>query len=108
MSHPLDDVLGALADPTRRSLFARLAQDGPDTATRLAEGLPVSRQAVVKHLQVLTGAGLLDPEREGREVRYRADPAAMDQAVDWMVRTGAAWDMRLDRLRRQVDRDRQG
>jgi DNA-binding transcriptional ArsR family regulator len=99
----LDDVLGALADPTRRSLFERLATDGPDTATRLAVGLPVSRQAVVKHLQVLSGAGLLTAERDGREVRYRADPRAMDDAVAWMVRTGAEWDRRLGRLRRRVE-----
>lgn len=99
----LDDVLGALADPTRRSLFERLATDGPDTATHLAVGLPVTRQAVVKHLQVLSGAGLLTAERDGREVRYRADPRAMDDAVAWMVRTGAEWDRRLGRLRRRVE-----
>jgi DNA-binding transcriptional ArsR family regulator len=99
----LDDVLGALADPTRRSLFERLAAGGPDTATHLADGLPVTRQAVVKHLQVLASAGLLTSAREGREVRYRAEPGALDDAVAWMVRTGAAWDRRLDRLRRRVD-----
>jgi DNA-binding transcriptional ArsR family regulator len=98
----LGDVLAALADPTRRSLFERLAAGGPDTATHLADGLPVTRQAVVKHLQVLTSAGLLTSSREGREVRYRAEPAALADAVEWMVRTGAAWDRRLDRLRRRV------
>jgi len=103
VSSALDDVLGALADPTRRSLFERLTTAGPDTATRLAAGLPVTRQAVVKHLQVLSGAGLLIAEREGREVRYRADPKAMDDAVAWMVRTGAGWDRRLERLRRRVE-----
>ena len=56
----------------------------------------------MKHLQVLASAGLLTSTREGREVRYRAEPAALDDAVDWMVRTGAAWDRRLDRLRRRV------
>jgi DNA-binding transcriptional ArsR family regulator len=103
----LDDVLGALADPTRRSLFERLVTTGPDTATHLAGDLPVTRQAVVRHLQVLASAGLLTAEREGREVRYRADPAALDDAVDWMVRRGAAWDRRLARLRSRVaDADR--
>ncbi|MFI5044909.1 MAG: ArsR/SmtB family transcription factor [Acidimicrobiales bacterium] len=95
----LDQVLGALADPTRRSLFRRLATDGPDTATNLADGMTVSRQAVVKHLRVMAGAGLLSPERSGREVRYRAEPEVMDDAVAWMVTSGAAWDRRLDRLR---------
>jgi DNA-binding transcriptional ArsR family regulator len=100
----LDDVLGALADPTRRSLFERLATGGPDTATRLADGLSVTRQAVVKHLQVLADAGLATSEREGREVRYRAEPAALADAVEWMVDTGAAWDRRLSRLRTRVER----
>jgi DNA-binding transcriptional ArsR family regulator len=98
----LDEVLGALADPTRRSLFERLIASGPDTATHLADGLPVTRQAVVKHLQVLAHAGLLTSAREGREVRYRAEPGALDDAVDWMVRSGAAWDRRLERLRGRV------
>jgi DNA-binding transcriptional ArsR family regulator len=98
----LDHVLGALADPTRRTLFARLSIAGPDTATHLAVGLPVTRQAVVKHLQVLSDAGLLSAERDGREVRYRAEPAAMDDAVNWMIQTGAQWDRRLTRLRRRV------
>jgi DNA-binding transcriptional ArsR family regulator len=99
----LDGVFSALADPTRRGLYERLLAGGPDTATNLVEDLPVSRQAVVKHLQVLSGAGLLTAERAGREVRYRADPRAMDDAVAWMVRTGAEWDRRLGRLRRRVE-----
>jgi DNA-binding transcriptional ArsR family regulator len=104
VSPSLDLVLGALAEPTRRSLFLRLAADGPETATTLALGLPVSRQAVAKHLEVLTGAGLLHRVRVGREVRFEADPQAMDGAVAWMVQAGAAWDRRLDRLRDQVGR----
>jgi DNA-binding transcriptional ArsR family regulator len=91
-------VLGALADPLRRSLFRRLLSDGPDTATRLADGAPVSRQAVVKHLQVLAEAGLLQPQRSGREVRYAAEPSALDDAVAWMMSAGASWDRRLSRL----------
>jgi DNA-binding transcriptional ArsR family regulator len=102
VSPSLDLVLGALAEPTRRSLFLRLASDGPETATTLAEGLPVSRQAVAKHLQVLAGAGLLTRVRAGREVRFEADPKAMDDAVSWMVGAGAAWDRRLERLRRSL------
>jgi DNA-binding transcriptional ArsR family regulator len=100
----LDDVFAALADPTRRSLFGRLLADGPDTATRLAGGASVSRQAVVKHLQVLAGAGLASAERAGREVRWSAQPAGLDPAVAWMVDAGAAWDRRLDRLGRRVRR----
>ena len=96
-------MLGALADPTRRALFERLVAEGPDTATNLAHGMAVTRQAVVKHLQVMRGAGLLSSERDGREVRYRAEPAAMDDAVVWMVDTAAAWDRRLARLRARLD-----
>jgi DNA-binding transcriptional ArsR family regulator len=110
---PLDDLFDALADPTRRRLFTRLVQDGPDTATRLAAGLPVSRQAVVKHLQALAEAGLATPERAGREVRYRANPAPLTTAVGWLVEAGAHWDRRLARLERVArsprtlaDRDR--
>ncbi|HKA05036.1 MAG TPA: metalloregulator ArsR/SmtB family transcription factor, partial [Acidimicrobiales bacterium] len=98
----LDDVFGALADPTRRHLYERLVTDGPDTATNLVEDLPVSRQAVVKHLQVLSEAGLVSSERHGREVRYEATPGPLDPAVGWMVSTGAHWDRRLDRLRQRV------
>jgi DNA-binding transcriptional ArsR family regulator len=103
MSDRLGGVLAALADPTRRSLFEVLLARGPETATNLAGGLPVTRQAVVKHLQVLADAGLLSSQRAGREVRYRAEPRGMDDAAAWMVRSGAAWDRRLERLQRRLD-----
>lgn len=96
----LDGLFGALADPTRRQLLRRLGADGAQSATRLAEGLTISRQAVVKHLQVLAEAGLVTPRRAGREVRYAAVPDRLTPGVTWMVDTGAAWDRRLDRLRR--------
>jgi DNA-binding transcriptional ArsR family regulator len=95
----LDMVFGALADPTRRGLMERLVADGPATATNLVNGLPVTRQAVVKHLQVLAEAGLVTAERQGREVRYAASADALSPALEWMAAAGAAWDRRLDRLR---------
>lgn len=98
----LDGVFGALADPTRRGLYERLLADGPDTATNLVEDLSVTRQAVVKHLQVLAEAGLVSSERHGREVRYAASPEPLTPAVGWMVATGARWDRRLDRLRERL------
>jgi DNA-binding transcriptional ArsR family regulator len=101
---PIDEVFAALADPTRRSLFGRLVDDGPATATRLADDVPVSRQAVVKHLQVLAAAGLLAPEREGREVRWTPRPGGLDDAVAWMVHAGASWDRRLARLDQRLGR----
>jgi DNA-binding transcriptional ArsR family regulator len=100
----LDGVFGALADPTRRGLFERLVADGPDTATNLVTGLRVTRQAVVKHLQVLADAGLVTPERHGREVRYAATPDPLGPAVGWMVAAGAQWDRRLERLRHRLER----
>lgn len=98
----LDALFGALADPTRRALFRRLVARGADTATRLSADLPVSRQAVVKHLQVLADAGLLAPERHGREVRWAPRPAALTDAVAWLLDAGARWDRRLERLRARL------
>jgi DNA-binding transcriptional ArsR family regulator len=99
----LDDVFGALADPTRRGLLERLVAGGPDTATNLVVGLPVTRQAVVKHLQVLADAGLVTPQRHGREVRYAATADPLGPAVSWMMAAGAQWDRRLERLKKRVE-----
>jgi DNA-binding transcriptional ArsR family regulator len=101
-SDPLDRVFTALADGTRRTVMRQLLDDGPSTASALARGLPMTRQAVVKHLQALSHAELVDAHREGREVHYRATPEPMGDAVAWMLRTGAQWDKRLERLRRQL------
>jgi DNA-binding transcriptional ArsR family regulator len=92
-----DAVFGALADPTRRRLLSELAEH-PSTATELAGGLPISRQAVVKHLGALADAGLLERQRAGREVRYRVTPAPLSDAVSWMAHVGAQWDDRLASL----------
>ena len=95
-------VFQALADPTRREVLARLSRSGPVTATELAADLPVSRQAVAKHLQTLSEAGLVAASREGREVRYRLTPPPMRDAVSWMARVGSEWDERLEALRRHL------
>jgi DNA-binding transcriptional ArsR family regulator len=100
----VDAVFHALADPTRRELLGRLAAQSSATATELAHELPVTRQAIVKHLQSLGSAGLVTPTREGREVRYALTPDPLDDAVDWMVGVGAEWDERLARLRRTLSR----
>jgi DNA-binding transcriptional ArsR family regulator len=91
-------VFGALSDPTRRSLLATIADQPSVTATQLASELPISRQAVLKHLTALEDAGLLDRERSGREVRYRVTPAPLSEAVSWMAEVGGQWDERLGRL----------
>ncbi|MGZ4200810.1 MAG: ArsR/SmtB family transcription factor [Thermoleophilaceae bacterium] len=99
-----DQVFSALSDPTRRQLFTRLADGGPATATQLAANLPVTRQAVVKHLDVLREASLVTSAREGREVRYSVTPAPLADAVGWIADVGAQWDNRLATLRGQFSR----
>ena len=96
-------VFGALGDPTRRRLLSALAQR-PATATELADDLPISRQAVVKHLTSLKDAGLLERERAGRDVRYRVTPAPLSEAVSWMAEVGSHWDKRLAALTRTLSR----
>ena len=88
-----DDAIGAvfsaLADPTRTALLVDRLADRPATATELALVVPVSRQAVVKHLQALDAAGLVERTRDGRAVRFRLHPHPLDDAVDWMTPRGA-------------------
>lgn len=95
----VDGVLAALADPTRRQLLELLAAQGGVSATTLAEDLPVSRQAVVKHLAVLDAAGLVSGQRVGREVRYAVRPAALDATARWMAALAADWERRLARIK---------
>jgi DNA-binding transcriptional ArsR family regulator len=95
-------VFGALSDPTRRALLAAVAGHPAATATQLAAELPISRQAVLKHLNALTDAGLLDRTRAGREVRYQFTPAPLSDAMGWMAEVGAEWDDRLAVLRSQL------
>ena len=98
-----DSVLVALADPTRRQLLDLLAAQDGATATTLAARLPVSRQAVVKHLAVLAGAGLVSGGRVGREVRYAVRPAALDATAQWMAALAADWDRRLANIKRVAE-----
>jgi len=90
-------VFGALADPTRRHLLTSLARH-PATATDLAHDLPISRQAVVKHLTALSDAGLLARERSGRDVRYVITPEPLTAAASWIATVGGQWDERLAAL----------
>ena len=103
MSDPAGAVFGALADPTRRFVVRCLAEGGPVTATELAEQLPITRQAVTKHLAALHEAGLVERAKEGREMRYRLTPDPFTDAVTWMADVGAGWERRLDGLRRHVE-----
>ena len=94
-------VFSALADPMRRRLLTTIAAH-PSTATELATSLPISRQAVAKHLGSLSDAGLLESERAGRDVRYHVTPAPLSNAVSWMAEVGGQWDERLAALARTL------
>jgi DNA-binding transcriptional ArsR family regulator len=93
------DILAALADPTRRQLLAALAEQGPATATSLAASLPITRQAVVKHLAALSHARLVSAQRHGREVRYQARPETLATTATWMAALAADWDRRLQLIK---------
>jgi DNA-binding transcriptional ArsR family regulator len=100
-----DAVFAALADPTRRRVLRLVAERGPTSATLLERELPVTRQAIVKHLSVLHRAGLVSGRRTGQEVRYALVPGSLDDASDWIAEVGSRWDERLARLRQVVLED---
>lgn len=101
-----EQVFTALADPTRRAILAALASAGPATATDLAGRLPISRQAIAKHLTLLTEAGLVVAEPgERRRVRYRLHSAPMQVAQQFLAALARDWDGRLEALRDHLDGD---
>ena len=97
-----EDLFAALADPTRRHLVERLASGGSASATALAAELPISRQAVAKHLAALREAELVRADRVGRETLYSLDPEPLDAATKWISTVGAEWDGRLAKLKRAL------
>jgi DNA-binding transcriptional ArsR family regulator len=96
----LDELWSAVADPTRRRVVDVLLDRGEATATILAGELPVTRQAVVKQLGVLSRAGLVEGRRRGREVRYAVRPQRLDVATSAMAEVAAEWDARLSAIKR--------
>lgn len=95
-----DDLWSAIGDPTRRRLLDLLLSSGPGTATSLSEQLPVTRQAVAKHLGVLDRVGLVNVAPAGREMRYQVDDAQLARAAAQLADVGATWDRRLQRIKR--------
>jgi len=95
-----DDLWSAIGDPTRRRMLDLLLVDGDGTATSLGRQLPVTRQAVAKHLGVLDRVGLVRATPAGREKRYRVDDAQLSRAVAQLSSVGASWDARLQRIKR--------
>ena len=103
-----DDLWSAVGDPTRRRMLDLLLTDGGGTATTLSDRLPVTRQAVAKHLGVLDRVGLVHGSLAGRERRYGVDEAQLGRAVDQLASVGATWDARLNRIKRIAERIQRG
>jgi DNA-binding transcriptional ArsR family regulator len=102
----VDSVFVALADPTRRRVVETLARGGTVTASSLAAQLPITRQAVAKHLSALRGAELVSVTRIGRETHYKLRPQPLDEAAHWIQMVSADWDDRLEALRRSLEKRR--
>jgi DNA-binding transcriptional ArsR family regulator len=100
-----DEILAALADPRRRGLLAELASGGDATASSLARDLPITRQAVVKHLAVLRHAGLVTGRRRGREVRFAVQTSAISSTAQWLAGLAVQWDGRLAEIKRIAESD---
>jgi DNA-binding transcriptional ArsR family regulator len=94
---PVDRIFHALADPNRRVIVERLSL-GPATVSELAQPLPMSLSAVVQHLQVLQGSGLVRSEKVGRVRTCRIEPAALRPVEQWIGARRSSWERRLDRL----------
>jgi DNA-binding transcriptional ArsR family regulator len=101
-----DEVLAAMADSTRRQLLAALAASGPATATELADRLPITRQAVAKHLAVLSRAGLVTSSKHGRDVRFAVQTSGLSLTADWLAALAADWDGRLAAVKRIAEASR--
>jgi DNA-binding transcriptional ArsR family regulator len=102
----VDEVFVALADPTRRRVVETLARGGTVTASGLAAQLPITRQAVAKHLSALRGAKLVSVSKVGRETHYKLRPQPLDEAAHWIQMVSAEWDDRLEALRRSLAKRR--
>jgi DNA-binding transcriptional ArsR family regulator len=100
MTAEVDAVFAALADPTRRRMIESLAAGSTVTASGLAAQLPITRQAVAKHLAALARARLVRSSRVGRENRYSLEAAPLENAARWIARVGGEWDGRLGELQR--------
>jgi len=97
------EVFFALGDGTRLSVVTRLGSGGALTATALSQGAKVTRQAIVKHLRVLEGAGLVKHEKRGREVLYALESERLEDARAFLDGVSASWDRAIERLRRMVE-----
>ena len=97
-------VFAALGDATRLALMATLCERAPCSISQLAEGAPITRQAITKHLRVLEGAGLVRGEMSGRECRFEIEPEPLDEAKEYLDRVAQQWDAALVRLKKLVEK----
>jgi DNA-binding transcriptional ArsR family regulator len=97
------EIFAALGDSTRLYLVTRLCDEGPQAITRLAEGTDLSRQAVTKHLEVLSAVGLATSERSGRERHWRIEAERLAEVRRMLDRIARRWDVALGRLRAMVE-----
>ena len=97
-------IFAALGDPTRAAIVERLIGGGPTSVTNLSSGLPVTRQAVTKHLRVLTKAGLVRSERQGREQVVELDTWPLFRASTWLEQLAGQWDQRLATLKKAAEK----
>jgi DNA-binding transcriptional ArsR family regulator len=101
----MEPVFAAVADPTRRALLERLRAAGPLSISELGEGLPMTRQAVTKHLAILRESGLIRVRRSGRERLHELDASPLREVDDWLRPYAEAWDDRLAVLKRHLGED---
>jgi DNA-binding transcriptional ArsR family regulator len=97
------NVFAALADPTRRDVLMRLADEGPKTGTHLAEHYAMSRQGLIKHMRILKAAGLVSVSQRGRDKQYVLSPRPLNELDAWITALNAKWDARLSRLKALVE-----
>ncbi|MDX1417919.1 MAG: metalloregulator ArsR/SmtB family transcription factor [Candidatus Promineifilaceae bacterium] len=98
MSDAKQEVFAALADPNRRTIIEILIADGAKTATQLADDLPISRQGITKHLNILAAAGLVTVVQRGRDKYYYLTPEPLEETAVWLAAIAARWDKRLHKL----------
>jgi DNA-binding transcriptional ArsR family regulator len=101
-------IFAALADPMRRNLLVNLAENSPRTATQLAEEYPITRQGILKHLNILEEAGLVAVHQKGREKRYSLTPEPLTELEQWIKDLGTLWDKRLLRLKTMLENEDTG
>lgn len=100
-----DRVFAALADSTRRQLLSTLAENSPQTATQLAQVFPISRQGIMKHLDLLVDAGLVETHTQGRARQYIITIEPLDNVNVWIASIGRRWEKRLQQLKALVESD---